>query len=542
VQVGPIAGSNQLFFVGGASLTKSSLLSFVGGPALIDTVPVNNPQSPDTVANPLVYTITGINATYDATKQTAFDLMIDAGINPGEAAQVQVFYDLTGSGTYNRTELYHYFGTDPVLGYEDYNATARGGLQTATGTLGNMTNGTVVVKVWEALPGPNNGTMALSVGTNVNSLSSITIPFKSVTQSPAGPAAVTGAMATAKSSSQIDLMWAASTTNGVTYNVYRGTVSGFMPGTANLIKNVSATTYSDTGLTANTTYFYVVASTSTAGTSAGTQVSAKTLAIPTTATLAISAQAIFLNGTETLTATIAPSAATGTVTFLDGSATLGTGAVTGGVASFKTAALSGGTHSFTAAYSGDSTYGASTSAAVTLNVPLVAPDFTIVFPAATALVGAGQTANYSFNLTPVGGFNNVVTFGCSGLPSLTTCSFSPATATLNGTMAQTVTLKIATTGTSAALAVPVKPTNANRQPLYTALAAIGLGIIFLGGNRRRILRGVVLSCAMLAILGMVTACSKAAIQTPTGITTVTVSATSGATTHTTTVTLDVQQY
>jgi hypothetical protein len=54
----------------------------------------------------------------------------------------------------------------------------------------------------------------------------------------------------------------------------------------------------------------------------------------------------------TLTATVTPSAATGSVTFKDGTTTLGTGTLAAGKAKFSTTSLSKGTHSITAVYAG----------------------------------------------------------------------------------------------------------------------------------------------------------------------------------------------
>jgi uncharacterized protein (TIGR03437 family) len=66
--------------------------------------------------------------------------------------------------------------------------------------------------------------------------------------------------------------------------------------------------------------------------------------------------------TVMFTATVSPSAATGMVTFFDGTATLGSGSLSGGNATLSVSTLSAGTHSITARYSGDSTYNGSTSA------------------------------------------------------------------------------------------------------------------------------------------------------------------------------------
>ena len=541
VQAGPVAGSNTLYLLAGATLANPSLLSFTPGPGGVDTIPVNNPQSPDVPANPLIYTITGINGTYDNTKQTAFDMFVDAGLHVGEAAQVEIYYDLTGSGTWDRTELYHFFGTDPIVGYEDYQQSSRGGLETGTGTLGNMTNGTIQIKVWQALPGPDAAAMSLAVGNTSGASSNMVIPFNSITQNPAGPAAPTGITAVAKSASEIDLSWTASTTNGVTYNIYRSTTAGFKPATANLLASSTTTTYADTGLKPNSTEYYVVASTNAAGTTNGAQVTATTLSTPTTTSLAISSQSIYLGGTETLTATVAPSTATGTVAFMDGNTMLGTQPLASGTASFTTGALTGGTHSFTAVYSGDTVYASSTSAAQSVSVPLVPPDFTIAATPSTVLVAAGSNATYTFNITPLGNLNSSVSFACAGLPAQSTCSFSPAMVTVNGTAAATTTLTISTTGASSAM-VNSDLFGSHSGKLALALLPAAFGVFLISGRRRRILRKLMLGSAMLSVLILFSGCGSTKSTTPTSINTVTITATAGTTTHTAQVVLDVQQY
>ena len=75
------------------------------------------------------------------------------------------------------------------------------------------------------------------------------------------PTAPTALTATAISASQISMSWAASSApcSGITYNVFRGITSGFTPSSSNQIASgVTATSYSDTGLTPSTTYYYLV--------------------------------------------------------------------------------------------------------------------------------------------------------------------------------------------------------------------------------------------------------------------------------------------
>ena len=91
------------------------------------------------------------------------------------------------------------------------------------------------------------------------------------------PAAPTGLSATAASSSQVNLSWTASTTSGVTYSVFRSTTSGFTPSSSNQIaSSLSGTTYSDSGLTASTTYYYIVQAVNCAGSASSSQASATT--------------------------------------------------------------------------------------------------------------------------------------------------------------------------------------------------------------------------------------------------------------------------
>ncbi|MGO4422145.1 1,3-beta-glucanase, partial [Streptomyces sp. MCAF7] len=79
-----------------------------------------------------------------------------------------ISYDLTGDGSWDRTETYQYFATDPVTGYEHY--TQARGLKSAIGSLGNLSNGKVRVEVWNAI---GNGGSTLGTGNQ----SYVRIPF-----------------------------------------------------------------------------------------------------------------------------------------------------------------------------------------------------------------------------------------------------------------------------------------------------------------------------------------------------------------------------
>jgi Bacterial Ig-like domain/Fibronectin type III domain len=100
----------------------------------------------------------------------------------------------------------------------------------------------------------------------------------------APPAQVTGLAATTASSTGINLAWTANagTDNVTKYNVYRSTTAGFTVNTAadTPIATPTTNSYSDIGLTASTTYYYVVAAVNSSGVigPVSTQASATTAA------------------------------------------------------------------------------------------------------------------------------------------------------------------------------------------------------------------------------------------------------------------------
>ncbi len=93
----------------------------------------------------------------------------------------------------------------------------------------------------------------------------------------------------------------------------------------------------------------------------------------------------------TFTATVDPSAATGTVTFRDGVTTIGTATLSGGIATFTTSSLNAGTHEITATYGGDSVYLGSTSSALEVTIAKATPVFSNL-SAPTIVVGTATTA------------------------------------------------------------------------------------------------------------------------------------------------------
>src|SRR5580658_5620005 len=98
------------------------------------------------------------------------------------------------------------------------------------------------------------------------------------------PSAPSGVKGTPASSSVINVSWTADTAPAnctiSSYNVFRSTTSGFTPSSSNQIASgVTSTSYSDTGLTPATTYYYAVEAVDADGTSAASsQAAAETSA------------------------------------------------------------------------------------------------------------------------------------------------------------------------------------------------------------------------------------------------------------------------
>jgi fibronectin type 3 domain-containing protein len=156
--------------------------------------------------------------------------------------------------------------------YNVYEGTASGGEGTTpivTGITGasymatGLTNGTTYYFTVAAVN--TNGVSAASNEASATPLGPIVIP-----------AAPTSLTATA-GSGQVALSWTAST-GAVSYNVYQGTASG-AEGTTPVATGVTATTYTVTGLTGGTAYFFTAAAVNAAGTSGPSNEASATPAI-----------------------------------------------------------------------------------------------------------------------------------------------------------------------------------------------------------------------------------------------------------------------
>jgi hypothetical protein len=282
----------------------------------------------------------------------------------------------------------------------------------------------------------------------------------------------------------------------------------------------------------------------------------------TVAAIATSVNPILAQNSITLTATATSSAGTptGAVTFMEGATPLGTGTLAGGVATFTTSSLSVGAHTITASYGGDSNFLPGASTALTQLVQ----DFSFTISAPSVTAQPGGTAAFTFTAGPTNGstFPSAINLTLSGLPTGATYTFSPATIAAGaGATTVTLTVNIPQTQASAQPQIPHSGTqlavNHRGNPaggtgtLAGRLAPFSLALVllpFAGRLRRtgkrlsRIVSMLLLLAAGIAAAAGISACggNTGFFAQPQQSYTVTVTGTSGALSHSTTVTLTVE--
>jgi hypothetical protein len=253
------------------------------------------------------------------------------------------------------------------------------------------------------------------------------------------------------------------------------------------------------------------------------------IATPTSATTGVSVS---------FTATVTPASGavtpTGTVTFYDGATSIGTGSLNAaGVATFSTTTLPAGSDSITAQYGGATAFSGSTSAAVTVTITVPPPpDFSLTISPSSGTETSSAPVNATLTVTPINSFTGTVSFACSGQPSYLACGFNPATLTPAGSAVNTtVTFGV----TSVANAHP--NSGARSGPRFGPFVSVAFGFGFLLLARTRRYRYLFRTTAALlfciALVNIAACAKKSAPETDT----VTITATSGTLSHTTTFTL-----
>ena len=194
----------------------------------------------------------------------------------------------------------------------------------------------------------------------------------------------------------------------------------------------------------------------------------------TTTSLASSNTAAATGENITFTATVTPASGvtpTGIVTFYNGATSLGTAPVdANGNAALQTSFATAGVYSITATYSGDGTYAASTSTAVTETV--VKPGITATTSPATLTIKSGGSGQLVITVTPIGGYIGAITFSCGTLPAHVTCSFDPASLTISGAGPYTDTLTVNTGAAKTAMLQPPPISGRHNGLLLAALVGL----------------------------------------------------------------------
>jgi sugar lactone lactonase YvrE len=116
-----------------------------------------------------------------------------------------------------------------------------------------------------------------------------------------------------------------------------------------------------------------------------------------------------------------------------------------------------------------------------------AGSFTLTLSPPNMTMAAGQSGKFDLKVTPQGSFTSPISFSCSGLPALASCSFNPATVT-PGASTVTTTLTISTSAHTAALAPPAIGRSSN--PMYAmwlVLPAMVLGAGVAAPKRRKLM-------------------------------------------------------
>lgn len=186
--------------------------------------------------------------------------------------------------------------------------------------------------------------------------------------------------------------------------------------------------------------------------------------------------------------------------------------------------------------------------------PATPPDFNISASQTTLTIRAGQSPSFTVTVGGLNGFNSAVNLACSGQPLGSTCTLSPMSVSpaSGGTATSTVTI-----GTNAnpyqMMASLQKNTPLSRVfALLLSVPALGfLGLLFAGPrDHSRLLRrnwmkhlsgSLLLLAALASLLGAV-GCykSKSGTGTQRGMTTLTITGTSGSITHSVSVPVTVQ--
>jgi hypothetical protein len=190
--------------------------------------------------------------------------------------------------------------------------------------------------------------------------------------------------------------------------------------------------------------------------------------------------------------------------------------------------------------------GGVTTSLPTSTLQIAVTDFTVASVQPSASVSPGQSASYTINVgSSFGAFTNPVSLACSGLPSLSSCSFSSPSVT-PGPGSASSTLTISTTAPSSVF--PMFSPRSPRAPFFALwfglLFMLALAAIIAKKSGRRLAAELAFAALLICLVSPIVACGGGNGPknpgTPAGTYTVNVTGTSNQLQHSTSVTLTVQ--
>lgn len=183
----------------------------------------------------------------------------------------------------------------------------------------------------------------------------------------------------------------------------------------------------------------------------GTDLTTSGTTTSTTTSLGVSATSVTVGTTVTLTALVAPSAATGSVTFYNGTTVLGSVTLSSGSATLTVSFATAQTASITAVYSGGGSYSGSSSSAITITVKAAATGTiatTTALSVSTTATTVGASVTLTAQVTPSAATGTVTFYNGTTLLGSATLSAGLATLAVTFSSAQTASLTAVYSGDS----------------------------------------------------------------------------------------------
>ena len=173
------------------------------------------------------------------------------------------------------------------------------------------------------------------------------------------------------------------------------------------------------------------------------------------------------------------------------------------------------------------------------------PDYSVATAPSGTTITAGQVATFSVSAAPTAGFNQTITWTCTGAPMASTCSVSPASSPMDGSNVATTTVSLTTTARAAT--VPVRkfrfaPPPLPRQVLPIFIAWLLVLLILHKLKRTERSRRLLTAAAVLVLVAVCASCGGGSSNgspppppptggTPAGTYTITVTGSSGSLSH-----------